>query len=225
MIYQFLLIAHIAVLGYWLGAELVINSTYRYVCYADEMPVAERSRLMSHVMRVDQHVRYALILQVSLGTALAALLGYFPGGQSLLIGAGIAGVIWLMFVEVLHRLREHRIEKSLAKIDRVSRYGLVALCFGIGLGIVGGGYVGNSWHTPDWLRWKLIFFAGVILCGVAIRLVLIRQFRVWGTMQREGPGSELNSAIRKTYVQATSVLALLWLFIAMIVVVSASKPL
>ena len=45
-----------ALLGYWLGSEFVINSTYRYVSYSDRMPFEERSRLMEHVMHVDQHV-------------------------------------------------------------------------------------------------------------------------------------------------------------------------
>ena len=80
MLVQALLVAHIAVLGYWLGAELVINSTYRYVSWSGAMPFPERDRLMQHVMDVDQHVRYALILQAGLGAALAALLGHVPGG-------------------------------------------------------------------------------------------------------------------------------------------------
>lgn len=52
---SWLLAAHIAVLGYWLGAELVINSTYRLVCFADDMPFAQRDQLMDHVMAIDQH--------------------------------------------------------------------------------------------------------------------------------------------------------------------------
>lgn len=60
-----ILVFHIAVLGYWLGSELVINSTYRYVSYSRNMPFDERQRLMDHVMVVDQHVRYALVLQAA----------------------------------------------------------------------------------------------------------------------------------------------------------------
>jgi len=83
MIALWLLAIHIAVLGYWLGSELVINSTYRYVSYSGDMPFAERARLMEHVMHVDQHVRYALALQATLGTALAALA---PGGTCVTFG-------------------------------------------------------------------------------------------------------------------------------------------
>ena len=79
MLINVLLVLHIAVLGYWLGAEFVINSEFRFVCRAASMPFEERKRLMEHVMDVDQHVRYALVLQVGLGTVLSALLGYFPG--------------------------------------------------------------------------------------------------------------------------------------------------
>ena len=73
MLITLLLVAHIAVLGYWLGSELVINSTYRYVCYGRHIPFAERSRLMEHVMHVDQHVRYALVLQAGMGFGLATV--------------------------------------------------------------------------------------------------------------------------------------------------------
>ena len=83
----------------------MINSTYRLVCYADDMPFAQRDRLMDHVMNVDQHVRYALVLQASLGAMLASSYGYIPGGSSVVIGTGLFGIAWLAFVEAVHRLR------------------------------------------------------------------------------------------------------------------------
>lgn len=219
MIASWLLVAHITVLGYWLGSELVINSTYRYVCYHDEMPFPDRSRLMDHVMKVDQHVRYALILQAGLGTAIAALYGYIPGGTTLAILAGIVGAIWLGYVEVTHRLRKTPTGKKLAAFDRGSRYVLMALLVAIALGLIGG-----DWPMPLWLRWKLAFFAGVMATGVGIRIALLSHFRTWAIMAREGPTDETNAIIRRTYVRATAVLLLLWVFIAAIVVVSLWKP-
>lgn len=219
MIAPWLLAIHIAVLGYWLGSEFVINSTYRYVSYSGEMPFAERGRLMEHVMHVDQHVRYALALQATLGTALAALYGYVPGGDDLAIGAGVCGVLWLAFIEVVHRLRHSAVGKSLGKIDRASRYLLMAVLVGIALKLIGGG-----WPMPEWLRWKLALFAGVIACGVGIRFALIAHFQTWAVMAREGTSDETNGILRRTYVRATSVLVLLWMFIAAIAVLSVWKP-
>lgn len=219
MIAPWLLAAHIAVLGYWLGSEFVINSTYRYVSYSDRMPFEERSRLMEHVMHVDQHVRYALVLQASLGPAIAALYGYIPGGESVAIGAGIFGALWFGFVEAVHRLRHSPIGKTLGAIDRGSRYVLMALLLAIATGLIGG-----AWPMPEWLRWKLALFAGVMMCGVGIRIALISHFRTWAVMAREGPTDATNAIIKRTYVRATSVLLLLWVFIAAITVVSIWKP-
>ena len=115
MLISVLLVAHIAVLGYWLGSEFVINSTYRYVSYGSRMPFAERDRLMDHVMHVDQHVRYALVLQAGLGFALAALYGYVPGGTATAWVAGTLAAIWLAFVEIVHRLRHKHVSSKWPK--------------------------------------------------------------------------------------------------------------
>ncbi len=219
MITNVILVIHIAVLGYWFGSELVINSTYRYVSYADEMPFPERARLMDHVMHVDQHVRYALALQAILGTALAALYGYIPGGERLAWTAGLLGCLWLAFIEAVHRLRQAPIGNTLSALDRQSRYILMLLLFALALGLVGG-----AWPMPAWLRWKLALFAGVMACGVGIRIALIAHFRTWAVMAKEGPSAETNDIIRSTYVKATAILVLLWIFIAAIVVLSLWKP-
>jgi hypothetical protein len=219
MIIPWLLAAHIAVVGYWLGSELVINGTYRYVAFADRMPFAERARLMDHVMHVDQHVRYALVLQAALGTALAALYGYVPGGTVTAVGAAVVGMSWLAFVEAVHRLRGAPSGRALAAIDRGSRYLLMAALVALAAGLVGG-----DWPLPAWLRWKLALFAAVMACGVGIRFALIVHFRTWALMAADGPTPAREAVVRRTYWRATSILALLWMFIAAITVLSIWKP-
>lgn len=206
-------------LGYWLGAELVINSTYRYVAYGSDIPFPDRNRLMQHVMHVDQHVRYALVLQAGLGVALAALYGYVPGGTTTAWAAAVLAAAWLVFVEVVHRLRLTARGKRLAKLDRGMRYLLIALLLAIAFGMVGGG-----WSMPAWLRLKLGLFAGVVASGVGIRLALLGHFRTFAKMAKEGADEESNALVRKIYVRATSILVLLWVFIAALVVVSVWKP-
>lgn len=215
-----LLVLHIVVLGYWLGSELVINHTYRYVSYSGDMPFSERARLMDHVMHVDQHVRYALALQAISGIALAALYGFVPGGETLVVTVAIFGVVWLAFIEAVHRLRHRPLGKTLGAIDRGSRYVLMLALLAAALSVIGG-----AWPMPGWLRWKLALFAGVMACGVGIRFALIGHFQTWAIMEREGPTVQTNAIIRQTYVKATSVLVLLWVFIAAIVWLSVWKPL
>ena len=220
MLLHALLVAHIVVLGYWLGSELVINSTYRYVSWSSGMPFAERDRLMNHVMDVDQHVRYALVLQAGLGTMLAALYGFFPGGVSLAVGAAVATACWLTLVEAAHRLRRTDAGRRLAALDRGVRYALAALLVVLGVTALDG----TLPTLPAWLGWKLLAFAGVVACGVGIRFALMTFYRTWQQIAREGSSGERERAIRATYVRATSLLGLLWLFIAAITALSLLKP-
>lgn len=211
--------AHIAILGYWLGSELVINSTYRYVCYSCDTAFPERDRLMRHVMNVDQHVRYALVMQAGTGIMLAALYGYVPGGTSTAWTAAAVMLIWLAFIEVIHRLRLTPAGVPLATADRVSRYVLMAALLAVSVGLLGG-----SWPTPGWLRIKLALFAGVIACGVGIRWQLLAQFRLWSQMLHMGADAQSNTAVRRIYGRATAILVVLWLFIAGAVGLSVVKP-
>ena len=127
MLEQSLLAIHIMVVGYLLGSELVINSTYRLVSYAGGMPFADRKKLMDHVMNADQHVRYASVMQAGLGSTLLALLGYIPGGGRAAFAFAVAAGLWLALVEVTHRYRMLPIGQPLALVDRCIRYVLMTV--------------------------------------------------------------------------------------------------
>jgi hypothetical protein len=214
-----LLVAHIAVLGYWLGSEFVINSTYRFVCYRTELDLDVRTRLMEHVMNVDQHVRYALVLQTTLGLMLAASYGYVPGGDLTAMVVAVIAVFWLGFVELVHRMRHQPSGQLLATIDRALRYVLMIVLL-----IAASGWFSSVLLFPGWMRWKLGLFAAVMFCGVGIRFALIGHFSTWAKMQAEGTSAHYNAIIQKTYVRATSILVLLWVCIFGIVALSVMKP-
>jgi hypothetical protein len=218
MLIHILLVAHIIVLGYWLGAEFVINSTYRYVSYHGEIPFSHRDRLMSHVLDVDQHVRYALVLQVGLGATLAALLGYIPGGDLAAIAAAVVGLVWLLFVETVHRFRSHPAGKRLASIDRGLRYLLIITLVAVWATAI----FGSSQLRP-WLAWKLLMFAGVLLCGVGIRVQIMRFFQIWKATGDQGLSDESQQQVEDIYVRATAILVGLWVFIGAVVFLSIGK--
>ena len=214
-----LLVAHIALLGYWLGSELVINSTFRYVCRAEDMPFNERARLMDHVMDADQHVRYALALQLTLGVMISSIYGLVPGGNPTAVGAAVAGAAWLMLIEAAHRLRNSSVGLRLAAADRALRYVSIIVLLGVALQLLGG-----DWPVPTWLRWKLGAFAAIVACGIGIRIALIAFFRTWAEMATSGVTPERNATVKRIYVRATSILVVLWVLIAAVVYLSVEKP-
>lgn len=219
MLESVLLVTHIAVLGYWLGSEFVINSGYRYVCRSAGMDFTERNRLMDHVLDVDQHVRYALILQVGLGSALAALYGYIPGGGTTASVAGLITLIWLGFVEFIHHRRQSASGATLGLVDRSIRYVLMA-----GLAIAGIAALMVDSTLPNWLAWKLVLFACVMASGVGIRISIIDFYRTWAVIKSEGSTQEREDRIWFIYKYGTGILIGLWVFIAGIVVLSVFKP-
>jgi len=214
-----LLVAHIAVLGYWLGSEFVINSGYRYVCRAASMPFEERNKMMNHVLDVDQHVRYALILQMGLGFTLAALYGFIPGGSGAAIAAASLAVLWLIFVEVIHHKRAEPAGATLASIDRAFRYVVM-----VGLAAAGIYSLVTITDIPFWLAWKLILFAAVMACGVGIRFSIIDFYRTWAVIKQDGSSDALEKRIRHIYTYGTAILVGLWVLIGGIVVLSIWKP-
>ncbi len=219
MLTHTLLVAHIVVLGYWLGAELVINATYRYVCFRDAMPFPERVSLMDRIRCMDQHVRYALVLQAGLGTALAMLLGYLPGGETGAITAGIVAAVWLAYVEFVHQQRNAPAYPRLALVDRGSRYVLMATLVLLAVTALAGRFA-----LQPWLAWKLLCFAGVMGCGVGIRLQGLKMAAYWADIAENGSIPEREALVRRTCIRATTILAALWIFIALIATLSVFKP-
>lgn len=213
MIQPVLFALHIAVFGYWLGADLVINSEYRFVVRRSDLPFAARDALMDHVMAVDQHVRYALVLQATLGAALLAGMGLAPAAVGWL--APVAGLAWLALVEAVHRSRKSEGGASLARFDRLLRYGVAALLIAWALTMA-------DW--PGWLRLKLAMFAGVIGCGVLIRFQLMRHFALWNAIAATGSTPQAEAQLRSIYRSATAILLVLWTLIVAIAALAVFKP-
>jgi hypothetical protein len=208
-----LLALHIAVLGYWFGADLVINSEYRFVVRRGDLPVAARDALMDHVMKVDQHVRYALVLQAMLGAMLLAEVGLAPAALGWI--APLVGAAWLTLVEVTHRTRKSPRGAVLARIDRALRYAVAALLVVLAIAM-------TDW--PGWLRIKLTLFVGVIGCGVLIRFALIRHFTVWQALVANGSTADREAQLRAIYLRASGVLLVLWMLVMTIAALALFKP-
>lgn len=82
MQYELMKWAHVALMGYWIGSDLVLNALTLYVARAGGLPPPERRRLWDFMLHVDQHPRNALILSFPTGVSLAAWSGLVPLGAT-----------------------------------------------------------------------------------------------------------------------------------------------
>ncbi|MFM8586055.1 MAG: hypothetical protein ACKOBU_06385 [Gammaproteobacteria bacterium] len=114
--------AHVRVMGYWLGSELVINALTHYIARTTTLSGSERMRLWDFLLDVDQHVRNAMIRSVPLGFTLAAMLGLVPLTGIWMALLWIVSAVWFWFMWLVHWRRQSPEGATLARWDWRLRY-------------------------------------------------------------------------------------------------------
>jgi hypothetical protein len=212
--------AHVWLMGYWIGTDLVVNALTFYTARSTQLGGAERRRQWDFLMDVDQHPRNALILSVPVGFTLAAWMGLVPLGATALVVLWVLSIAWFWYMWLTHWQRQKRLGKVLAQWDWYSRYLLIAACVGIGLwSLLGDGPLGAAW-----LAWKVILFGVVIACGIVIRHYIRISYqalpRIWADQKQPGD----DELVLQAMTRGTYALWLLWALLVAIGYLGAVKP-
>lgn len=221
MTYSLLRWAHVLVMGYWLGSELVINALTHYIARTDSLSGAERMRLWDFLLDVDQHVRNAMIMSVPLGFSLAAMLGLVD-----INGAGmwllwIGSALWFWFMWLVHWRRKTPQGLVLARWDWRLRYLIIAAFV-----LTAGSSLAVGWpYRADWLAMKVLLLAGGIVCGIAVRYYIREAYKtVLPAIAADRATAADNAHFRSLMIKATWALVLLWVLLFAIGALGALKP-
>jgi hypothetical protein len=220
-VYALLRWAHVLVMGYWLGSELVINALTHYITRATSLPGGERIRLWDFLLHVDQHVRNAMILSVPLGFSLAALLGLVPIGSIGLALIWLASVAWFWFMWIVHWRRKSPQGPALARWDWRTRYVLIAV-----FAATGSVSLITGWPVPaKWLALKALLFSAAIACGIAVRHYIREAYcSALPAIAADRADAADNETFRVLMVRATGALVVLWILLFTIGALGALKP-
>lgn len=221
MAYSLVRWAHVLVMGYWLGSELVINALSHYCGRATSLSGKQRMDLWDFVLDVDQHVRNAMIMSVPLGLSLAAWMGLSPltGGWLALIWVLSIAWFWLMWATHLERKTPRG--AKLAAWDWRVRYVLIA-AFGIS-GLVS--LATGSPFASKWLALKIFLIAPAIACGLGVRYYIRLAYqKALPAITADTAGPNENAIFQMTIVRATWVLVGLWVILFTIGALGALKP-
>jgi len=219
--YELLRWLHVAVMGYWLGSDMVVNAVTHYFKNARELSVTERGRLWDFLLLIDQHPRNALILSIPLGFSLAAERGFLPLSRLALLVVWLASLGWFVYIWILHWRRDTAAYALLSRVDLGLRWALaVALLVLGGASLRRGGLVG-----PPWLGLKLVLFAGVILCGLVIRRYIAAVVRVLPELRARGSTPAVEARISHALDRGTYTLWVLWILLVAIGYLGVAKPL
>ena len=166
--YTLVAFLHILLFAYWLGSDLGV-----FICSltARRPDVSEdaRARLQQAGVLIDMAPRTCLVLMAPAGLTLAANFGSPIHGPAL-IAVWIAALAWLWLVWEVHWKHGAPIGRLYWRIDFVIRFLVMAGFLGFGVWcLVTGAPIASAW-----LAAKMVIFGLIILCGIVVRLLLLR---------------------------------------------------
>jgi hypothetical protein len=158
-----LALAHLLLFVYWLGADLGVFYSSRFV--ADASRGAKERLLAAQIMLgIDLVPRLCMPLVLATGAQLAAAKGMLLLSPLMQAAVWLLAAAWLASVVVLH----HHRPSWLVALDRAVRVMVV-----VGLvSVVSDGWLYGRWGIAPWLAFKLLCFATTVGCGLMIRVRL-----------------------------------------------------
>jgi hypothetical protein len=219
--YAILILLHILLLVYWLGADLGVFYSGSFLTKSD-VSVESRRTVMKVLHFVDLFPRMSLVLMLPVGITLALQGGYatLPDGweNPVLAIVWIAAFGWLSLVIRLFR----GATPVLTRCDYAIRYlviaGLVVLsaCAFAGVGPVVPG--------ATWLALKLIIFAAIMCSGLAIRVTFKPFVADFGRLVREGSTPEIEAAMKRGQARVRPFVLAIWVALIVEAFLGISKP-
>jgi hypothetical protein len=231
LLISLLILVHLLLLTFWLGADLGTFYSSRYVARPDLTP-QQRLIALKIMAFVDMGPRICLILFLPSGLALIAA---DPLGDSVevagislrgwpLVLAGLFSLVWLGLVLADHHYGSNPMGALARKLDTVVRIGVIAGTIGFGLyALIVTDPFGVT-TNPRWLGAKVALYGCAISCGLAIRWFL-RPFPAGLTaLMTTGSTPEVEDAVGGAIRRSAPFVAAIWILVIVIAFLGVAKP-
>ena len=205
--YAALILVHILLLVYWLGADLGVFYSAGFLTDA-KLSIETRRTVMKILHFIDLFPRMALVMMLPVGISLALIGGYASVSPDwtipVIVLAWVAASAWLMLVVKNYGSPT----AGLTRLDYWIRYLVIA---GL-LAVAGASFAGFGPIGPGsvWLALKLVVFAGIILCGLGIRATFKPFAAAFGQLVREGSSPAVEAAMKQAQSRVRPVVLTLW---------------
>ena len=201
--YLLLKFAHIMALVYWLGGDLGTFLASRHVINRELSPEARHVALRI-MLACDMGPKLAMPLILPLGLQLAYMSGSLAISIPALIAAWVACLYWFGVVLVLFTNEGKPFTVRLSTIDFYFRIAVVLVLLGYGGSLLLGA------ETPRWVAWKLLVFAAMVACGIAIRLHLKPFPGAFGAIMSGGPNEDANRVMALSVQRCRPFVWMIW---------------
>ena len=218
--YLVLVFIHVVLFVYWLGGDLGVYVTSKYV--ADrKLSMEERFRFMHALLVCDMGPRTALILFIPVGLEMARIIGVFEVSPAVVGPVWLLSFLWLGANWWMFYNDRHPMTAKLRQYDLYLRYILIVLIAAIAIfSMSTGGPVNQLW-----LQVKLLVFAVVISLGVYLRTEIARWIVGFGMVRQGGDAANKgNDIIEAALVRSRRAALVLWFGVALAAFLGKVKP-
>jgi len=214
-----LVFVHVLLLTYWLGTDLGVFYSARFVLRSDLSP-ATRGTVARILLALDLSPRICLVLMLPVGLSLAASGGWSSVTGGWLVAVWAASLAWLALVVMVYRAEHLPIAATLRNVDLVVRFALIAsLLVVVVVSLTGTGPL----RTP-WLAWKVAAYAVAIACGVAIRFVLRPFGPALAALVREGSTPAVEASLARSIQGSYPFVLTIWAMVLVAAFLGAVQP-
>lgn len=217
--YLLLVVVHVLLFAYWLGADWGVYVTSRYV--ADpKLSLEERRRFLQAAFRIDLLPRISFTLLLPVGVQLAAYYGAWPFHRAFVPAVWVLAIAW-MVLNVAGYLRS-----GTAAGDRIRgwdqniRLVMAPVLIGVGLWSVFSGQP----IAPLFVALKITVFGCMIIVGLILRAIMKNWAIGFRRLATEGPSAAVDAIFQASLGRARYIAYLMWSLSGVMAVLGVVKP-
>ncbi len=219
MAHEWLIVAHILIIGYWLGTDLAVYYISGAIVDADK-PTPVRVYAAKAMLLLDMVPRTALILTLLTGLSLAGA-RWLPAGMITAWWLWPLLLAWLTLTWTVFRLEHSELGHRLARIDFAFRVLVVLACFALALALLTG--IGAFAALP-WLAGKLLIMGLIIALGLLIRVQLKPFGALFGQVAQGQASTQTEAQLRRLIAQVKIPVWIIWVGLVAAAVLGRLKP-
>ncbi len=203
--YLLLKLAHIIAFVYWLGGDLGTFLASRQVINRELTPES-RHVALKIMLACDMGPKLAMPLILPLGLQMAYMGGLLTLPAPLMALVWLLALYWFAVVLILFLNEGKPFTARLSQLDFYFRIVMALLLFGY----AGGALLTGQWISADWAAWKLLVFAAMVCCGIAIRINLKPFVPAFGDMMTRGASASSDRAMANSIARCRPYVWCIW---------------
>ncbi len=217
--YLLLVVAHVLLFAYWLGADWGVYVTSRFVADG-RLSLEERRRFLQAAFRIDLLPRISFTMLLPVGVQLAAYYGAWPFPAAFVPAVWVFASAW-MVLNVLGYLRSGTpAGDRIRALDQNIRLVMAPVLVGTGLWSVATGYP----VAPLFIALKITVFGVMIVVGLVLRAIMKDWAIGFRRLATEGPGAAVDELFQGSLARARYVAYFMWSLSGVMAVLGVVKP-